>query len=145
MLDIAYILYAIVGGLVGLLCLSWCCKHNLEQRRMIREIIGLNQVNIPEYPLPIVEINNISNGRTYVRYLELNPEIVGRLAHKPYEIIENFDSEKECTICLDPIGEIECKLNCGHSYHFECIKEWAYYRNNNNCPQCRGSIVDVEV
>ena len=40
---------------------------------------------------------------------------------------------------------IECKLNCGHAYHYECIKEWAYDRGNNNCPQCRGSIIDIIV
>ena len=28
-----------------------------------------------------------------------------------------------CIICMEDMGETECKLKCGHSYHFDCIRE----------------------
>ena len=48
-----------------------------------------------------------------------------------------------CSICLD---NIYCnktvinpvKLNCGHTFHPECIKKWLYI--NDSCPLCRVEI-----
>ena len=63
---------------------------------------------------------------------------------KPYDMVENNDPEKVCSICLDEIGETECRLKCGHGYHFNCIREWAYIKRKNNCPECRETIVDID-
>ena len=41
-------------------------------------------------------------------------------------MIKNDEPDKTCSICLEPIGENECRLNCGHGYHYQCIREWAY-------------------
>ena len=49
----------------------------------------------------------------------------------------------ECAICLEEKEGFIAHLSCGHSYHYDCIKEWAYDRGNNNCPQCRGAIIDI--
>ena len=56
-----------------------------------------------------------------------------------------LDDKYTCIICMDKIGDLECKLNCGHSYHYECIKEWAYTRRNNSSPQCRRAIIDLSL
>ena len=62
---------------------------------------------------------------------------------KPFDIVTNTDTEKVCTICLDLIGDVECRLKCGHGYHYNCIKEWAHTQRNNNCPQCRTILIEV--
>lgn len=41
----------------------------------------------------------------------------------------------ECSICFDTIVD-ETKLNkCGHTFHYNCIKEWCDI--NQTCPICR--------
>jgi hypothetical protein len=71
--------------------------------------------------------------------------IMPRLTHTPYKMVENVDSDKECIICMDKIDGRECRLNCGHGYHYNCIKEWAYDRQNNSCPQCRDTIIEYVI
>ncbi len=50
-------------------------------------------------------------------------------------------NKNECTICLEEIDETgdNLKLNCGHSFHIDCIGEWIT-NNKNTCPNCRGSL-----
>ncbi|KAE9607500.1 putative transcription factor C2H2 family [Lupinus albus] len=49
--------------------------------------------------------------------------------------------DKKCTICQeeyeadDELG----KLNCKHSYHFRCIKQWVAQKNF--CPVCKQQVV----
>jgi hypothetical protein len=46
--------------------------------------------------------------------------------------------DKNCSICLNQI-EIRAKTNtCGHSFCYECIKQWL--KKNKNCPLCRMSF-----
>lgn len=46
----------------------------------------------------------------------------------------------QCPICMldfeekDTVGELECN----HSFHFRCIKEWGKYKQE--CPLCRHAI-----
>jgi hypothetical protein len=144
MVDAETMLYIFLGGVVGIICLAWCCKHHNRSSYLL----GVNHNNMLEYNNLSnlqLEVNNATNRRRMIRYLEMNPDVIHRLAHRPYEMVDNIDSDKECIICMDKIGDQECKLNCGHSYHYECIKEWAYTRGNNSCPQCRGAIIDYLV
>ena len=64
-----------------------------------------------------------------------------------YDIIDcNGLVEKNiCSICLEEIQDLECRLKCGHGFHLECIRDWAYTHQNNNCPQCRILILEVEI
>lgn len=44
---------------------------------------------------------------------------------------------KSCAICFEDFCE-DSKIsitNCKHSYHYDCISEWAKYKTN--CPVCR--------
>lgn len=50
-----------------------------------------------------------------------------------------------CCICLEEIDNSQdITLNCGHSFHKSCLKEWlkTQQKNNNdtNCPLCREII-----
>jgi hypothetical protein len=44
----------------------------------------------------------------------------------------------DCPVCLEPI-ETPLRTECGHFYHFECIRRWA--RVNPTCPVCRADLV----
>lgn len=44
----------------------------------------------------------------------------------------------ECPICFDVVDRAiaPCTMNCGHIFHFDCVKEWT--EKNPTCPMCRG-------
>ena len=46
----------------------------------------------------------------------------------------------ECVICIGEISpsEVCVTLRCNHTFHYECIAEWA--ERTANCPCCRGNI-----
>ncbi|KAK7271216.1 hypothetical protein RJT34_26930 [Clitoria ternatea] len=52
-----------------------------------------------------------------------------------------YQTDKKCSICQeeyesdDEIG----RLNCGHNYHFQCIKQWVVHKNF--CPVCKQEVV----
>jgi hypothetical protein len=51
-----------------------------------------------------------------------------------------IDEEKiRCCICIDDIKDNKYNLNCGHSYHTQCIMEW-FNSGSDTCPICRKSI-----
>lgn len=55
-----------------------------------------------------------------------------------------------CSICLDDLGqpmENVTSLECGHTFHVECIERWkrnAAPGSNMRCPLCRGPTVVPE-
>ena len=47
----------------------------------------------------------------------------------------------ECSICIsniDPERDDIIDLDCGHSFHTNCIHMWLNV--NNSCPNCRARI-----
>ena len=59
--------------------------------------------------------------------------------------IENHDNN--CSICLDDLKGKKVILNCGHSYHVECINTWIKSQFKNGilsaCPFCRRIIIGM--
>ena len=53
--------------------------------------------------------------------------------------IDDFPENTECTICLDNIENNCIKLECGHYFHMNCIRNWML-RRNTTCPICRSQI-----
>ncbi|GFQ95392.1 hypothetical protein TNCT_17501 [Trichonephila clavata] len=47
-----------------------------------------------------------------------------------------------CSICLEDTT-IVLKLNCGHSFHVNCIKQWAALKGQ--CPYCRKTICENDL
>jgi hypothetical protein len=45
-----------------------------------------------------------------------------------------------CTICLEDVRNNSKRLNCGHSFHVNCILRW--YETSNECPVCRSAQND---
>ena len=56
------------------------------------------------------------------------------------EETENNLTDKLCSICIDniEIGESYTKLECSHSYHRECLKQWVEVKST--CPLCREAL-----
>ncbi|KAF8025219.1 hypothetical protein BT93_F2150 [Corymbia citriodora subsp. variegata] len=50
-------------------------------------------------------------------------------------------ADRKCTICQEEFeeGDELGKLNCGHGYHMECIKQWLGQKNS--CPVCKSEAV----
>lgn len=51
-----------------------------------------------------------------------------------------IEKPENCNICLDILEE-ETVLECGHSFHIECINKWLELKDN--CPCCRHIIKEV--
>lgn len=54
-------------------------------------------------------------------------------------------SIQECIICFEDhsIGDIACKLPCGHLFHPECLKDWL--EKQASCPICRYELETDDV
>ncbi|KAA8531684.1 hypothetical protein F0562_006599 [Nyssa sinensis] len=52
--------------------------------------------------------------------------------------------EDQCGICQDEYldGQELGKLDCGHDFHFDCIKQWVLQKNS--CPICKMTALIVE-
>ena len=51
-------------------------------------------------------------------------------------LLQESNTNKECIICLDEMtDETSKKLNCGHSFHSDCINSWNSIQIT--CPICR--------
>ncbi|XP_055387731.1 uncharacterized protein LOC129616226 [Condylostylus longicornis] len=49
------------------------------------------------------------------------------------------DTSGRCSICMSDIREREkTYLNCGHSFHSECIQKWLKVKSF--CPNCRQQV-----
>ncbi|XP_019057965.1 PREDICTED: E3 ubiquitin-protein ligase MBR1 [Tarenaya hassleriana] len=55
------------------------------------------------------------------------------------------DADKKCSICQEEYGidEETGKLNCGHSFHVECVKQWL--SRKNACPVCKTEANPVDL
>jgi len=54
----------------------------------------------------------------------------------PEEIAEANDV---CIFCLDHLEEAK-KINCGHLFHYHCLREYFETSSNPKCPTCRADI-----
>merc|ERR1711933_583864 len=60
-----------------------------------------------------------------------------RLSSGILTILKKIDDEPECSVCMCEFekGEEMGQLECGHTFHKECIVEWL--QNEPSCPMCR--------
>ena len=45
--------------------------------------------------------------------------------------------KKLCSICGEENADYFHTLNCGHSFHYECLLQSFKIMKNNHCPYCR--------
>ncbi|GLU20035.1 hypothetical protein SLE2022_362530 [Rubroshorea leprosula] len=72
--------------------------------------------------------------------------ILARLRRQIYQPVETGPGECEpCCVCQEDFveGEELGRLDCGHEYHFSCIKQWL--NTKNTCPICKttGRMADT--
>merc|ERR1712228_63782 len=55
-------------------------------------------------------------------------------------ILKKIEAEPECSICMDDLakGDEMGQLECGHTFHKQCIVEWL--GNRSECPMCRADM-----
>ena len=66
-----------------------------------------------------------------------NYKINKHLSNLPdYVTADGIDKKEEitCYICFDEL-KVGKRLNCGHSFHLRCIKEWVH--SSAGCPLCK--------
>ena len=55
------------------------------------------------------------------------------------------ERKKDCSICLKPIGDVDCFITkCSHTFHGSCVLNWLKFQRDHHkeehCPLCRGSL-----
>lgn len=57
---------------------------------------------------------------------------------------EIHQASDKCIFCLEALTEAK-KINCGHLFHYKCLRSYFENSNNPKCPTCRASIDDKKV
>ncbi|KAL5203072.1 hypothetical protein ABZP36_014024 [Zizania latifolia] len=75
--------------------------------------------------------DEITRSLRMVKYSSFNPK------HFATEV------ERNCSICQEEFeaNDEAGKLNCGHSYHVHCIKQWL--SRKNTCPVCKTAVSKI--
>ena len=55
--------------------------------------------------------------------------------------MDNID-EEVCSICYDSLENNIVEIECGHTYHTNCIVKW-FRTGNKNCPLCNDTTIDT--
>ncbi|XVF15534.1 hypothetical protein REPUB_Repub09cG0162400 [Reevesia pubescens] len=84
------------------------------------------------------QIGNVSTGLS-------EQSIWANLRRRKYQSITigpSVETEK-CCICQEDYGDEEelGKLDCGHDFHFNCIKQWLLQKNS--CPICKKTALAI--
>ena len=45
---------------------------------------------------------------------------------------------EECPVCY--ANDAKCKLVCGHSFCYQCVKNWYHKASEPTCPMCRANM-----
>jgi len=74
---------------------------------------------------------------SFIRYLSNNnPE-----NYIPITIVVENKSE-DCSICIESLNvdKIVSLVNCNHTFHEKCIKDWTMVHKHISCPICRQPV-----
>lgn len=125
---------------------------------VIGNIISFDSLNNSEYEFRFFSLMNmIVKGQSYLAH-RVNFDLLSESLKQAPENLPNYPSPKRsckkrisklrelskkntCMICLKDADGFDFtfnKLNCGHSFHINCISEWK--NHCNTCPICRKEI-----
>ncbi|XP_050206180.1 probable E3 ubiquitin-protein ligase HIP1 [Mercurialis annua] len=84
-------------------------------------------------------IGNVSTG--------LSEDVIQlHMKRKKYQVneVKSPRADEPCSICQEQYvdGQDLGKLDCGHDFHFNCIKQWLIQKNS--CPICKTTALEVE-
>ncbi|CAD7963727.1 unnamed protein product [Amoebophrya sp. A120] len=87
-------------------------------------------------------MQNMNSFEDFVRSLgflveeQPDPRKVHHLDRHELRIVDNFDEDLTCVICMEKLGRKAKKMPlCGHLFHDACIME--SLEHNKSCPMCR--------
>ncbi|XP_015162730.1 E3 ubiquitin-protein ligase RING1-like [Solanum tuberosum] len=90
-----------------------------------------------------LQIDHYCDGRILLA-LEESSSVDGMVpaSESSIELLEPMEADErnsndECSVCLDELGEETdvLRLPCSHMFHAECITKWL--QNSHYCPLCR--------
>jgi hypothetical protein len=92
--------------------------------------------------------NNNNNDYYHHEIYSPNPNPIQITLNKTIEIIAKNDfpvtEETNCPVCYEAFQEKKIiKTQCGHCFCFDCITKFT--KHKNNCPMCRGAILQLNV
>lgn len=61
-------------------------------------------------------------------------------AAEALDLIQKFQDELTCCLCLDYFQNPVSIINCSHSFCKKCIAEHCKKNKASSCPQCRGVV-----
>ena len=68
--------------------------------------------------------------------------ILWYLLYKPQSLPEQrryyIDEQRECCICMEKDNKVWIETQCGHAFHYQCIRQWNIM--SNTCPICRSLL-----
>ena len=72
-------------------------------------------------------------------YLE-SRKLLSKVSLFPDATIEEIhNSNDKCIFCLDHLTEAK-RINCGHLFHYKCLRSYFENSNSPKCPTCRADI-----
>ncbi|KAH0681680.1 hypothetical protein KY285_021943 [Solanum tuberosum] len=118
-------------------------QHDIVEQttRKLQRIInsGISEVCVDVH----LQIDHYCDGRI-LSALEESSSVDGMVpaSESSIEFLEPMEahernSNDECSVCLDELGEETdvLRLPCSHLFHAECITKWL--QNSHYCPLCR--------
>jgi E3 ubiquitin-protein ligase synoviolin len=125
-----YIFYGdLVFGLLKvaayIMCFAWTTQHFRFPLNLLREGVGTMRTLV-------------AKTTTFWEYRKIVKDMENRY---PDHVGEEITGDRMCVICHEEMGKAK-KLECGHFFHFECLKGWL--DRQQACPVCRRAVTPKE-
>jgi hypothetical protein len=104
-----------------------------------RSIPNITSLNIMEYILRNTLIRAVND--ELISTQEDVKIVTRKTDFDNIEVINNFEEDINCSICLEPMNTDVIQVKCGHHYHKECGQKW-FCECSNKCPVCKIEISD---
>ncbi|KAK4720414.1 hypothetical protein R3W88_010647 [Solanum pinnatisectum] len=118
-------------------------QHAIVEQ-ITRKLLSITTTEMSEVCVDVeLQIDHYCDGRILLA-LEESSSVDGMVpaSESAIELLEPMEADErnsndECSVCLDELGEeIDVlRMPCSHMFHAECITKW--FENSHYCPLCR--------
>jgi len=155
--KISFLEYTYLVVTMGVMCVHPCHSGSVGDPASKKVTISEKVETIPAKPTgeltfgdltPSTELTNRSKSisleseknKTHSHLIEtsVHPILVSQIEDQQLLNLSDF-VVLVCPICLEDLFDIQTTLKCKHSYHPQCIQEWALRMSevgNPRCPYC---------